>query len=97
MVPSSQVYSDSLGRQTSINDCLSRNIDDLTNSLSASTLCIHSLPYMNLEFGAKHYLHIFHVFERRIPDYCRNSLCLLLKRFVCLKNVSRIARDFKVR
>lgn len=62
---SSQLYSDSLGRQTSINDCLSRNIDDLTNSQSASTLYIYPFVSHNMNSGSriqcKHYLLIFHV------------------------------------
>lgn len=37
-----KVYSaTTLGRQTSINDCLPRNIDDLTNSKRIDTLCLY--------------------------------------------------------
>lgn len=63
MILSSQVYSVSIihshslyfilwAKQTSINDCLPRNIDDLTNSVSVSTLYI--------------FIHSFHMYELRL-------------------------------
>lgn len=87
MVPSSQLSTDFLERQTSINDCLSRNIDDLTNSPGASTLYIYpfvSQMYMKLEYRTKFSANITCSF---FMCHCKSQIIVNI-RFVLLVNFS---------
>lgn len=61
---------DFLGRQTSINDCLSRNIDDLTNSPSTSTLSLSKAIF----FFFVIYLFVSDAY-RSMKFWCANITC----------------------